>query len=43
MQQAWTDEEIAKDLESYDGVATADAEEARDLLLGWLKQTRGEP
>lgn len=34
---AWTDDEIARDLEGYDGVAPTDAEEARDLLLGWLK------
>jgi hypothetical protein len=40
---AWTDEEIAKDLEAYEGVSTADAREVRDLLLGWLRQAEGAP
>jgi len=40
---AWSDEEIARDLEAYDGVAPSDAAEARDLLLGWLKHSEDTP
>jgi hypothetical protein len=41
---AWTDEEIGRDLAAYPDVEPADAIEARDLLLGWIKETgAGEP
>ena len=39
---AWTDAEIDRDLEAYEGVSTADAKETRDMLLGWLKQMGSE-
>jgi hypothetical protein len=35
---AWTDEEIARDLESYQDVRPEKAGAARDLLLKWLKE-----
>lgn len=34
---AWTDERIADDLSAYDDALDADAIEARDKLLDWLK------
>jgi len=34
---AWSDGEIAQDLQAYPEVSPADAAEARDLLLTWLK------
>ena len=36
---AWSDEDIAKDLESYTDVSPSDAQEARELLLTWLKDS----
>jgi hypothetical protein len=34
---AWTDDEIAKDLRAYVGVSPADAIQARDMMLRWLR------
>lgn len=34
---AWTDDDLAGDLEAYDDVSVDDAKEARELLLRWLK------
>ena len=34
---AWSDAEIEKDLRAYDDVLPTDAQEARDLLLEWIK------
>lgn len=34
---AWTDEQIVEDLEAYNDVNPADAIQARDLLLMWIK------
>jgi len=34
---AWSDADIEKDLRAYDDVSPTDAQEARDLLLEWIK------
>jgi len=39
---AWSDRAIQDDLQAYDDVPATDACEARDLLLGWLKEDAGE-
>ena len=39
---SWSDEQIDDDLAAYDDVNPADARQARDLLLKWLKATAHE-
>ncbi len=38
----WTDAELEKDLEAYDDASAADAREARDRLLNWIKMDAAE-
>jgi hypothetical protein len=38
---AWSDRAIAKDLRAYDDAPPAQAREARDLLLAWVKTDSG--
>jgi hypothetical protein len=40
---AWKDRDIRRDLKAYRDVDPADAEEARDLLLKWLKRDPTPP
>ena len=39
---AWSDKAIEDDLQAYDDTPAADACEARDLLLRWLKEDAGK-
>jgi hypothetical protein len=38
----WTDADISEDLEGYEDVSPTDAQEARDLLLRWLRESGPE-
>jgi hypothetical protein len=38
----WSDADLELDLEAYEDVSVSDAQEARDLLLGWIKADTSE-